>query len=50
MGLDFVILSLLALAFFWFAGRVIDDIVSEIDAQWTKSWAHEDISKERRDQ
>lgn len=39
MGLDFLILFVLALAFFWYAGRVIDDVLDKARAD--EAWWRE---------
>jgi hypothetical protein len=40
---EFVILFALALAFWWMAGRLIDDVLDTADSAWTR--AHEDIGR-----
>ena len=42
--MDFVILFALALAFWWMAGRLIDDVLDTADSAWSK--AHEDIGRD----
>ena len=44
--MDFLILFALALAFWWYAGRVISDVLDAADSAWTR--AHEDIGRDRQ--
>lgn len=47
MALDFLILFALAFAFWWLAGRLIDDVLDQVDAQWGRFRAHERIGRRK---
>lgn len=45
--IEFVMLFGVCLLFWWFAGRVIDDVLdqAEMDMAWWRALAHEDLSR-----
>ena len=44
--MDFLILFLLALAFWWLAGRLIDDVLDTADRGWSRALAREELGRD----